>query len=270
MKNFGSCEGDPWFEPFREWGGHRTKGQICSKACGRKSVSGVAVLAWHREPRLGIREVSPAEHLTTELGLNRALSSLRCRKGAERRQNVTDLCVWLFCTSSCKHCLFFPYIPAWNHTLVVCFVISFGAERRQENFLLDGLKGSVLYTTWVTRTMSDQSAVKWKKVTAQSEWDEFSHSAVARGRHGLALPGSSHRWLGQNNWDRDENTQPFLLNLAGALLLGLVSSYQGNQKTPSGQGVGKGGAWNQLCTSISCSHHFLQCLCAMCNINSCC
>lgn len=158
-------------------------------------------------------EVSPAEHLATEPGLNRALSSLRCRKGAERRQNVTDLCVWLFCTSSCKHCLFFPYIPAWNHTLVVCFVISFGAERRQENFLLDGLKGSVLYTTWVTRTMSDQSAVKWKKVTAQPEWDEFSHSAVARGRQGLALPGSSHRWLGQNNWDRDENTQPFLLSL---------------------------------------------------------
>lgn len=70
---------------------------------------------------------------------------------------------------------FFPYIPAWNHTLVVCCVISFGAERRQENFLLDGLKGSVLYTVWVTRTMSDQSAVKWKKVTAQSERDKFSH-----------------------------------------------------------------------------------------------
>lgn len=90
------------------------------------------------------------------------------------------LYVWWFCTPSCKYCLFFPYIPAWNHTLVVCFVISFGAERKQENLLLDGLKGSVLYTTWVTRTMSDQSAVKWEKVTAQSERDEFSHSASGK------------------------------------------------------------------------------------------
>lgn len=35
-------------------------------------------------------EMRQAEDLTTEFELNCALSSLRCRKWAERRQNVTD------------------------------------------------------------------------------------------------------------------------------------------------------------------------------------
>lgn len=208
VENLGSCEGDLWFEPFCEWGGHRTNGQRLLQLTAKPVEENLCqeLQHCHREPRVWHQErwaqrgssywarfkLCPAFSQVQEMGWKEA----KCDR----------LYVWLFCTPSCKHCLFFPYIPAWNHTLVVCFVISFGAERRQENFLLDGLKGSVLYTTWVTRTMSDQSAVKWMKVTAQSERDEFSRSARARGRHELALPESSPRWLGQNSRDGDENT----------------------------------------------------------------
>lgn len=171
-------KGGPCFEPFPEWGGHRYKGQNSLQLATKPVEENL-----HQEELqhqlaakgLVLGEMRPAEDPTLEV--NCALAFLRCGKWAERKQNVT-LCLMVFCTPSCKHCLFFPYIPAWNHTLVVCCVISFGAERRQENFLLDGLKGSVLYTIWVTRTMSDQTAAKsdsavWvRQVLPLTEWQE--------------------------------------------------------------------------------------------------
>lgn len=178
----------------------------------------------------------------------------------------------LFCMPSCKR-LFFPYIPAWNHTLVVCSVISFGTERRQENFLSDGLKGSVHYAIWVTRTMSDQSAVRWKKVTAQPEQDEFSHLLSGK-RQAETSPVKEQpqvtgsKQLGQSPRSQSwKQTAWFLFGLVEALLLRLVSSsYQENQKMLSGQKGGRGGGWHQLWVSISqaATASLEQCLHAMC------
>lgn len=172
MENLGSCEGDPWFEPFCEWGGHRTNGQRLLQLRAKPVEENLCQELQHwpatESQGFGVRKGEPSQGSSYWDRFKLCPAFSQVQEMGWKEAKCDRLYVWLFCTPSCKHCLFFPYIPAWNHTLVVCFVISFGAERRQENFLLDGLKGSVLYTTWVTRTMSDQSAVRWMKVTAQT------------------------------------------------------------------------------------------------------
>lgn len=234
MKTFGSSKGDARFEPFCEWGGHRTNEQSLLQLAAKpveKNLCQKELQHWPatESQGFGIRraETSWGSNYWAWFKLCPVFSQVQEMGWKEAKYD--RLYVWLFRTPSCKQCLFFPYIPAWNHTLVVCFVISFGAERRQENFLLDGLKGSVLYTTWVTRTMSNQSAVKWKKVTAQSERDEFSHLASGKRQAWTSPVREQPQVTGSKQLrQRWKHTAWFLLNLAEALLLRLVSSYQGN------------------------------------------
>lgn len=60
---------------------------LWKKICVRRSYS---IGLPQRAKGLASGELRQAEDLTTELDLNCALSFLRCRKWAERRQNMTD------------------------------------------------------------------------------------------------------------------------------------------------------------------------------------
>lgn len=176
------------FEPFCEWGGHGAKEQDLLQL----STEAVEENLYQQELQrqlaakskgFGIRrgETSWGSNPQAWVELCPDFSQVWERGSKEAKCN--GLHVWWYSVDPLANIVFsFLISPVWNHRLVVCCVISFSAERRQVNFLLDGLKGSVLYSIWVTRTMSDQSAVKWKKVTAQPEQDKFSHLPRGKGQ----------------------------------------------------------------------------------------